>query len=86
MTDTRLKKNGRGRPAGFVKNPTEYENRFEKFYYENRKRLSIERKNKYKERKAAGLCIRCENKAVEGRVFCWNHMLESRTTQKKRRP
>ncbi len=51
----------------------EYSNRFVKFYHLNKKRLIQERHSLYHEKKKAGICVRCHQKALEGIVFCEYH-------------
>ncbi len=72
------KKRGRGRPRGFGEAPSEFKDRFQKFYYEHRKRLNEERRTLYQERKKKGLCVRCGQKAEKGSVFCKRHLEMSR--------
>ncbi len=74
----RSRKSGRGRPRGFGVAPREFKDRFQKFYYEHRARLNEERRRRYQERKAKGLCVRCGKKAVSGSVFCREHRAKSR--------
>ncbi len=51
----------------------EYSNRFVKFYHLNKTRLIQERRSLYHEKKKAGLCVRCHQKAKEGIIFCEYH-------------
>lgn len=57
----------------FKKDDEEYDNRFLKFYHNNKKRLNKERRSKYQIHKEKGLCVRCSEPAVEGIVFCEYH-------------
>lgn len=78
MPSTNNVKRGRGRPRGFGNLPRAFKDRFQKFYYEHRARLNDERRKLYKERKAAGLCVRCGKRTVAGSVFCSFHRNGSR--------
>ncbi len=50
-----------------------YANRFLKFYYLNKERLSTERRSSYAERKSKGICVRCSRPVVGDIVFCAYH-------------
>ncbi|PIN73923.1 hypothetical protein COV20_02300 [Candidatus Woesearchaeota archaeon CG10_big_fil_rev_8_21_14_0_10_45_16] len=50
-----------------------YPNRFLKFYHLNKKRLNNERRSLYDEKRKKGICVRCNDKAVSGIVFCSYH-------------
>lgn len=62
-----------------------YPNRFLKFYHQNKERLNQERRNLYLEKKKAGLCTRCNNKAIPGIVFCEYHQNKQREYNRKAR-
>ena len=70
----------RGRPRGTAKEmPTEFDNRFTKFYFLNRERLNKERHAIYKARKEAGICVRCKkDRYPKSRIFCAKHHEMSR--------
>ena len=57
----------------FKEDDKEYDNRFLKFYHQNKKRLNKERRSKYQIHKEKGLCVRCNKHAVAGIVFCEYH-------------
>jgi nitrate/TMAO reductase-like tetraheme cytochrome c subunit len=63
----------------------EYTNRFLKFYHENRKRLTKERKSAYHERRKSGICVRCSQKTVPGIVFCKYHRQKQKEYNRKAR-
>lgn len=67
------------------KEEKKYPNRFLKFYHENQSRLNKERRSTYSEKKAAGICVRCNKKALSGIVFCEFHQkLQKKYNQKAR--
>ncbi len=62
-----------------------YPNRFLKFYHENKSRVNKTRRSKYTEHRKAGLCVRCNKKAVSGIVFCSYHQQKQNKYNKKAR-
>ena len=64
---------------------SKYPNRFLKFYHNNRERLLKERKMLYHEKLEAGICVRCNNQAVEGIKFCSYHQAKQKEYNKKAR-
>lgn len=69
------KQKQRGRPRGtFKKQPEEYKNRFQKFYYKNRMKLSNQRRELYRCRRIDNVCVRCGDKLAEkNKLFCKKH-------------
>ena len=67
------------------KEDKKYPNRFLKFYYENQNRLNKERRSTYSEKKDAGICVRCNKKALAGIVFCQYHKKRQKDYNKKAR-
>lgn len=67
------------------KEEKKYSNRFLKFYYENQNRLNKERRSTYSEKKKAGICVRCNKKALSGIVFCNHHKKLQKNYNKKAR-
>ena len=67
------------------KKAKKYPNRFLKFYYENQNRLNKERRSTYSEKKKAGICVRCNKKALSGIVFCEDHKKMQKNYNKKAR-
>ncbi|PIZ50734.1 hypothetical protein COY27_05975 [Candidatus Woesearchaeota archaeon CG_4_10_14_0_2_um_filter_33_13] len=67
------------------KEEKKYPNRFLKFYYENQQRLNKERRSTYTEKKDAGICVRCNKKALSGIVFCDYHQKKQINYNKKAR-
>lgn len=62
-----------GRPRGFARQqPAAFKDRFERFYFKNRKRLNEERRVKYEDRRKRGVCVRC-GKRSGGKLFCKAH-------------
>ena len=55
------------------KGKDEYENRFQKFYHLNKKRLNKERRGFYKTKSDKGVCVRCKKKSLKNIVFCSYH-------------
>lgn len=77
------KKRGRGRPRGLGESPVDFKDRFQKFYYQHRKRLNDERRKVYNAKKRKGICVRCNKKAIKGSVFCKEHREKSRQYNRK---
>ena len=68
-----------------LKKEKKYPNRFLKHYYLNQEKLNKERRSSYSERKKAGICVRCKEKAVSGIVFCEFHQKLQKGYNKKAR-
>jgi hypothetical protein len=68
-----------------VKKKNEYENRFQKFYHLNKKRLNKERRGLYTKRSKKGICVRCKKKVVKGIVFCTYHKSKQKEYNAKAR-
>ena len=64
---------------------SEYENRFQKFYHLNKKRLNKERRTSYKSRSKDGVCVRCSKKVVKDIVFCKYHQAKQKEYNAKAR-
>ncbi len=62
-----------------------YSNRFLKFYHLNKKRLNKERRGTYSDKKKKGICVRCNQTAVSGIVFCKVHQEMQKGYNKKAR-
>ena len=65
----------RGRKIGTE--PDKHKDRFSKYYYKHRARLSEERKILYAARKAAGACVHCGMMVTKG-VLCDKHRAKKR--------
>ncbi|MBT4604581.1 hypothetical protein HOC01_03000 [archaeon] len=63
----------------------EYPNRFLKFYHSNQKRLLKERKKLYHQKLDAGICVRCNNQALDKIKFCSYHQERQREYNLKAR-
>ncbi len=63
----------------------EYPNRFLKFYHENKKRLIKERRSTYAQKRKKGICVRCNEKALKGIVFCSYHQQKQKEYNQKAR-
>ena len=63
----------------------EYPNRFLKHYHENKKKLLKERKSLYNQKKEAGICVRCNKKALKDIIFCSYHKNMQKGYNKKAR-
>jgi len=63
----------------------DYENRFQKFYHLNKKRLNNERRGSYKTRAKKGTCVRCKRKSLPGIVFCDYHKKKQKEYNAKAR-
>lgn len=63
----------------------EYPNRFVKFYHLNKTKLNKERKGSYSERRKAGICVRCQRKALPGIIFCEYHQSKQKEYNQKAR-
>ena len=60
-------------------------NRFLKFYHQNKSRLNVERRGSYKDRKAHGICVRCQKKSLPYIVFCEYHQRKQKSYNLKAR-
>lgn len=80
----RLLEKLKGKPKEAL-SENKYPNRFLKFYRLNQKRLSKERRSVYHEKKKAGICVRCQRKALEGIIFCEYHQQKQVGYNKKAR-
>ena len=86
------KKNSKKSKSKSKKNSdSDYDNRFQKFYHLNKKRLNKERRGNYKNKSNSGICVRCKKRVVKGIVFCKFHQskqkeynLAARTKKKSR--
>ncbi len=67
------------------KSKKKYPNRFLKFYHENKKRLLKQRKSTYHLKQKKGICVRCNDLAVKGIVFCKYHQQKQKLYNKKAR-
>lgn len=67
------------------KDPEEYDNRFQKFYHLNKKRLNKERRSSYKTKFKKGTCVRCKRKAKKDIVFCDYHQQKQKEYNAKAR-
>ncbi len=63
----------------------EFENRFQKFYHLNKRRLNKERRGNYKRKAKSGICVRCSKKIVPGIVFCSYHQAKQKEYNAKAR-
>ena len=72
-------------PEKGAKKTTEFENRFQKFYHLNKKRLNKERRGLYTKRSKKGICVRCKKKVVKGIVFCTYHKAKQKEYNAKAR-
>ena len=61
-----------------------YDNRFQKFYDLNKKRINEERRKRYKDNIKKGLCVRCSKKALKGIKLCSYHRKKQQEYNKKR--
>jgi len=62
-----------------------YPNRFVKFYQLHKKKLNSGRRSSYSKRKKAGICVRCQQKALRRIVFCQYHKLKQKGYNQKAR-
>ncbi len=67
------------------KEKKKYPNRFLKHYYLHQDKLNKERRGSYSERKKAGICVRCKEKAVPSIIFCKYHQKLQKGYNKKAR-
>ncbi len=84
-TVSKKKKLSKKRSSKKTKSKDEYENRFQKFYHLNKKRLNKERRSSYKSRSKNGVCVRCSKKVVKGIVFCKYHQAKQKEYNAKAR-
>jgi len=69
----------------FKKEEKSYPNRFVKFYQLHKRKINSVRRSSYSRRKKAGICVRCQEKALRGIVFCRYHKLKQRGYNQKAR-
>ena len=79
------KKNTTKNTANSVKDGGGYDNRFQKFYHLNKKRLNLGRRSSYSGKKKSGICVRCKRRVVPGIVFCEYHRKKQKEYNRKAR-
>ena len=77
----------RGRKSSkFKKVPVskKFKDRFQKFYYFHRGSLNNFRRRSYKDKKKAGICVKCKKKSLASSIFCAFHLRKSRIYNRRR--